>query len=179
MFWLFYKGHMDCQIPNLLNVIYLYIYISSLPQTQDRTIGVTEVTQWQTASWVSVWFSPVQWGRKAVVVKVLQVSGCSWCRRAQGGPSPAMELPDAPGNSHRILLGHRRGSGAWTTWQWTHVGNCGKTGCPGQAPSRQVGLHPSLSLQETHNINTTIQYKKYMYWLCREESDTAASSQVT
>lgn len=153
MFWLFYKGHRNSEIPNLLIVLYIYIFLyiyiclkTSLPQIQDRTIGVTEVKQWQTASWVSEWFSPVLWGRKAVPVKVLQVSGCSWCTRARGGPSPATEPSGALGSSRHILLGHRHGSDAWTVWQWTHAGSCGRTGCPGQAPSRRDGLHLSPGL---------------------------------
>ncbi len=156
MFWLFYKGHRNSEIPNLLlNVLYMCIYLkTSFPQIQDRTIRVTEVKQWQTASWVSEWFSPVLRGRKAVPVKVLRVSGCTRCTRARGGPSPATEPPDAPGSSRRTLLGHRRGSGAWTAWQWTRVGSCGRTGCPGQAPSRQDGLRLSLGLQGTRDIST-------------------------
>lgn len=148
MFWLFYKGHRNSEIPNMLIVLYImYIYIclkTSFPQKRDRTIRVTEVKQWQTASWLSQWFSPVLRGRKAVPVKVLQVSGCSRRKRARGGPSPAKERPGAPGSSHHTLPGHRRGSGAWTAWQWTRVGSCGRTGCPGQAPSRQDGLRLSL-----------------------------------
>lgn len=146
MFWLFYKGHRNSEIPNLINVLNEYMCVclkTSFPQTQDRTIRVTEVKQWQTASWVSKWFSPVLRGRKAVPVKVLQVSGCSWCTRALGGPSPATEPDGALGSSRRTLLGHTRGSGAWTAWQWSRVGSCGRTGCPGQAPSRQDGLRLS------------------------------------
>lgn len=139
MFWLFYKGHRNSAKCS----IYYLCLKTSFPQIQDRTIRLTEVKQWQTASWVSEWFSPVLWGRKAVPVKVLQVSGCSWCTPAQGGPSPAMEPADAPGSSHHTLLGHRRGSGALTAWQWTRAGSCDRTGCPGQAPSRQDGRHLS------------------------------------
>lgn len=50
-------------------------------------------------------------------VKVLQVSGCSRCTHAQGGPSRAMGPLDAPGSIRHTLLGHKRGSGAWTAWQ--------------------------------------------------------------
>lgn len=136
---------------------------SSLPQIQDRTIEGTEVKQWQTARWVSEWFSPVLWGRKAVLVKVLQLSGCSWCTHAQGDPSPAMEPDGARGSSHHIPPGHRRGSDAWTAWQWTHAGSRGKTGCPGREPSMQVGLRLSPGLRGTRNLISMIHFDKYIY----------------
>lgn len=54
---------------------------------------------------------------ETVRVKVPPVSGCSSRTRARGGPSLARARPDAPMSSRRTLLGHRRGSGAWTAWQ--------------------------------------------------------------
>lgn len=42
MFRLFYKGHRNSKIPNLLNVQNMCLESSS-PQIRDRTIGVTEV----------------------------------------------------------------------------------------------------------------------------------------
>lgn len=115
----------------------------------DRAMRGTEVKQWQTASWLSRCFSPALCRGKTVRVKAPPVSGCSSRTRARGGPSPGRARPDAPASSRRTLLGHRLGSGAWTAWQWTHDSSCGRTGCPGRAPSRQDGRRLLLDLQGT------------------------------
>lgn len=132
-----------------------YIYALKFPFHWYETESVEQerYTLAETGCWVSERFNTVFWGRKAVPVKVLRVSGCSWCTRAQGGPSHAMERLGARGSSRRTLLGHRRGSGAWTAWQWTRAGSCGTTGCPGQEPSRQDELRLSLGLKGGWKIN--------------------------
>lgn len=159
-FWLFYKGHGNAEIPNLLNVLHICLKIS-LPLIRDRIGRAREV---YSGCWVSERFNTVFWGRKGIPVKVLRVSGCSWRTRAQGGPSHAMERLGARGSNRRTLLGHRRGSGAWTAWQWTRAGSCGTTGCPGQEPSRQDELRLSLGLKGGWKINAPYSqvWKLYM-----------------
>lgn len=105
IFWLFYKGHRNSTIPDLLNIFLKF----SFPQIQDRIRDVVEVC------FISGRLLPLR--TASSVVKVLLASGCSWSTRAQGGPSHVTAPIGAPASTRRTHLGHRRGSGAWTVWQ--------------------------------------------------------------